>query len=55
MMIDDADRGGVVPESGDHSVAGKAANGGRSAHNVSDGIAHDPLQVLSALRAELAI
>ena len=54
-MIDDADRGGVVPESGDHSVAGKAASDGRSAHNVSDGIAHDPLQVLSALRAELAI
>ena len=35
-------------------MAGQAASGGRSADNVGDGVAHDPLRVLSALRAELA-
>ena len=53
-MIDDANRGGVIPEPGEHSAAGQAASGASSADNVGDGVAHDPLRSLSALRTELA-
>ena len=49
-MIEGANRGGIVPGSGDRDAAGREANGG----SAGDGVEHDHLRVLSSLRVELA-